>query len=429
MVIGRVPVAALGVEASGGDGDPQEGGTTFTAPGGAFTTAGAGAGAGDTLIVFGEESNANSDLESARNVQQIVSPTTLTVQNRFNFNDDTGTSVNNGPVLPYVIGRAVDGTTSGFTTQIVEVDGEDVLFVFPTGGQTVTTDALGEATFLLRYPASKLGKNAILWAQGSGDIVNGSAELVTDAERIRLQGAGPATITATPPSILSNRTVAVKVCVADAIGNPIPNAIARFAFRNLSTATGDVNGIAGSGNLAATGADGCVNANVTTANLFVSGAFVEFGFESATTQVQIQLPGALALTATPRLIPASRNGSQQVTLYLSDGGGGGIPGQLISGTCTVTPPAGASGAFVPTTLTVSPGLAGPTPASGQVPVLLSWTNMVAQVPPASTNFVFGSGVCTFTAAVGTATLTTTVTVQGAAASCTDGFSPPPPGCP
>jgi hypothetical protein len=414
---------------AGGDGDPQEGGTTFTAPGGAFTTAGAGAGPGDTLIVFGEESNANRDLESARNVQQIVSPTTLVVQNRFNFNDDTGSSVNNGPVLPYVIGRAVDGTTSGFTTQIVVIDGNEVLVVFPTGGQTVTTDELGEATFLLRYPASKLGKNAILWAQGSGDLVNGTAELITDAERIRFQGAGPARITATPPSILSNRTAAVKVCVADAAGNPIPNAIARFAFRNLSTATGDVNGTAGSGNLAATGADGCVNANVTTANLFTSGAFVEFGFEAATTQVQIQLPGTLALTATPRLIPASRNGSQAVTLFLSDGGGGGIPGQLISGTCTVTPPAGASGTFVPTTLSVSPGIAGPTPASGQVGVLLSWTNMVAPVPPTSTNFVFGSGVCTFTAAVGTSNLTTTVTVQGATAACTDGFSPPPPGCP
>jgi hypothetical protein len=64
-----------------------------------------------------------------------------------------------------------------------------------------------------------------------------------------------------------------------------------------------------------------------------------------------------------------------------------------------------------------------------VGVLLSWTNMVAPVPPTSTNFVFGSGVCTFTAAVGTSNLTTTVTVQGATAACTDGFSPPPPGCP
>lgn len=413
----------------GSDGDPQEGGTTFTAPGGAFTTAGAGAGPGDTLVVFGEESNANRDLESARNVQSIVSPTTLVVQNRFNYNDDSGSSVNNGPVLPYVVGRAVDGIATGFRLVPGVVDGNEVLFVEATGGQTVTTEADGLATFLLRYPASKLGKNSVLWAQGSGDLVNGTAELITDAERIRFQGVGPARITATPSSILSNRTAPVKVCVTDAAGNPVPNAIARFAFRSLSTATGDVNGIAGSGNLAATGLDGCVTANVTTANLFTSGAFVEFGYESATAQVQIQLPGALALTATPRLIPASRSGSQSVTLFLSDGGGGGIPGQLISGICTVSPPAGASGTFVPTTLSVSPGIAGPTPASGLEVVSLSWTNMVAQVPVGSSNFVFGSGICTFTAAVGTTTLTTTVTVQGTTASCADGFSPPPPGCP
>ena len=44
-----------GAPPPGTTGDPQEGGTLFTDPNGAFTTLGGGAGANDTLIVFGED--------------------------------------------------------------------------------------------------------------------------------------------------------------------------------------------------------------------------------------------------------------------------------------------------------------------------------------------------------------------------------------
>ncbi len=82
---------------SGQDGNPQEGGTLFTAPTGRFQTAGAGAGPGDTLVVFGQEVPGNRALESARTVQSVLNETNLRVTTRFNFNDDTGQSVNFGP--------------------------------------------------------------------------------------------------------------------------------------------------------------------------------------------------------------------------------------------------------------------------------------------------------------------------------------------
>src|SRR5690606_7732592 len=87
---------------SGLDGNPQEGGTNFTAPGGAFLTAGGGAGPGDALVLFGEDLIGNRDHESARRIVSVNSQTSLTVKRRFNHNDTTGSVVNSGPVLPYV---------------------------------------------------------------------------------------------------------------------------------------------------------------------------------------------------------------------------------------------------------------------------------------------------------------------------------------
>ncbi len=115
---------------SGNDGNPQEGGTLFTAPSGRFRSAGGGAGPGDTLLVFGDAVLGNHDLESARQIQVVNSETSLNVTYPFNPNDDTGASVDDGPVLPYVIGRAEEGNI----------------------GASATTDAHGVAHTTLNYP-------------------------------------------------------------------------------------------------------------------------------------------------------------------------------------------------------------------------------------------------------------------------------------
>ncbi len=94
---------------SGNQGDPEEGGIHFSATDGHFKTAGGGAGPGDTLLVIGKQEqgapDGNADLESASKVVSVLSETQLTVSTPFNLNDTTGSSVNHGPVLPYIVGR------------------------------------------------------------------------------------------------------------------------------------------------------------------------------------------------------------------------------------------------------------------------------------------------------------------------------------
>src|SRR5690606_32718953 len=112
-------------------------------------------------------------------------------QNRFNRNDDTGNIVNNGPVLDYVIGRATTGNI----------------------GPTALTGADGVASVRMTYPVSQLGRRVVVWARGSGDVVNNSAEIVSEAEGFRYPGVAPALLTASPGSIPANRTSAVQVCL------------------------------------------------------------------------------------------------------------------------------------------------------------------------------------------------------------------------
>ncbi|MBK7144550.1 MAG: hypothetical protein IPH76_04860 [Xanthomonadales bacterium] len=301
----------------GGDGDPQEGGTAFTAPTGAFKTAGGGAGPNDTLIVFGEESNGNRDLESARRVASVPTNTSLTVAQRFNHNDDTGAAVNNGPVLPYVIGRAQDANVTA----------------------SALTDQNGVVFAQMAYPASKIGKLAILYAQGNGDIVNGAPELVTDAEYLRLPGMSPGTILASPDPIAGNSTVGVQVCVLDARGQGVPGARLMFTFENLF-GQGSVDGVANQGQLAnLTGSDGCVIATVLTSGLPQSDAEqgkLRFSLGSVSDDISIRVNNNWYLYAFPSR--TSGDGARIFTLRLVDSSGVRVPNVLIVGTCEANSP-------------------------------------------------------------------------------------------
>ncbi|HWT14219.1 MAG TPA: hypothetical protein VN581_00435 [Patescibacteria group bacterium] len=301
----------------GGDGDPQEGGTGFNAPTGAFKTAGGGAGPNDTLIVFGEESNGNRDLESARRIASVPNNTNLTVTQRFNHNDDTGATVNNGPVLPYVIGRAEDANVT----------------------PAAFTDQFGVAFAQIAFPAVKIGKLAALYAQGNGDIVNGAPELVTDAEYLRLPGIAPGSIIASPNPIAGNTTVDVEVCLTDATGQGVANVRIPFTFENLF-GSGSVDNVANQGLLAnLTGSDGCANAVVRTSGLPQSEdqqASVKFGWGDLTDSVDIRVNNNWHLYAFPSR--TSGDGARLFTLRLVDSSGNRVPGVLIVGTCEATSP-------------------------------------------------------------------------------------------
>jgi hypothetical protein len=392
------PLNAQGTFAiAGGDGDPQEGGTLFTAPTGAFTTAGGGAGPGDTLIVFGEESTGNRDLESARTVTAVNSATSLTVQSRFNFNDDTGSSVNNGPVLPYIIGRPVDANVIGAST----------------------TDANGRARSIVTYGRSKLGKRFALWARGQGDFINNSPELVTDAELLRLQGSGPLSIIA-PSALQANRTIDVRVCVEDSTGTGIQGVLIDYAVQFTSGGSFTIDGSsAATGTVDnATGADGCTLVRVVTSGVVQSGTAgtITWSVDDAEAETEIIGPQNLVLIATPgSVVVGAGTGTVGIQLCLTDGSGGGVSGVNIQATCTAT--GGAS---------LQPGGIIPTGADGCTLAGVTYSDFVIDpdgnptTPP-----VLNSGSCTFRA--GAQGPSVVVPFQGAR-TCGDGFSPPPPGC-
>jgi hypothetical protein len=356
---------------TGNDGDPQEGGTLFTAPTGQFTTAGGGAGPGDTLIVFGEQSNGNRDLESARRIERINGPTSLNVTTRFNFNDDTGTPVNNGPVLPYVIGRA---TVANITPN-------------------VPTNDIGVASTTLNYPVNQLGRIAAIWARGAGEVVQGSSELVTDAEYIVFPGAAPGRLVASPSQIPANRTTSVVVCVQDALAAPIQGVPIGFRVSNPSTTT-TVDGQSNEGVLnQRTGRNGCTTATVTTAgvaNSVQAPAITFFGVGGSST-VTVVPPTVSFLQAFPSAFFGGNGGP--IRLRLFNGNGEPIPGVLIVGQCQ----ASGGGQLQ---LTTPPGV---TDSNGETTATVLAINLDQPQGAAS-------GTCTFSAAGGTPQ--TTVSFQG-----------------
>lgn len=371
-------------ELSGADGNPQEGGTLFTAPTGAFTTAGAGAGPGDALVVFGKETSGDADLESARTVRTINNAGSLNVTQNFNLNDTTGVSVNTGNNIPYIIGRATAGNIDANAVTGVDSNGA------PNGIASVT----------MRYPQSRIGQSAVVWAQGTGAMQgNGAAKTVADAIRTRYLGVGPATLTATPSTIFGNTTQTVAVCLNDAAGSPIPGVAINFSFSNLSGATGTIGGKA-SGTLPPTSAAGCVDPAVLTSGIQPgSSANVVFTVSGLTATVEITV-GSAVLTAVPNQITSTSGATAEndsVTLTLKDGLGNAVSGATITGACVSTAPG---------TVTVAPASVTTTSNGTANATITSLGVCVASGSP-------GSAVCTFTYSQGTVTATAKVNVIGA----------------
>jgi len=345
---------------SGGDGDPLEGGRVFTAPTGRFTTAGGGAGPGDTVLVFGEESSGNRDLESARTVQSVVNGTSLRTTTDFNLNDDTGQSVDNGPVLPYLVGRATIGNITSSTA----------------------TDELGVASTTLNYPTTALGHVVAVWARGTGDTVGSNVELVTDAEVLVYPGAADATLVVSPSVIPANTTQQVTICVFDATSAPLQGFPIAFQFNN-PPATATVDGQALNGVVSErTGTSGCTTASVTTGGIATATIMrsVSFAAGGASGTVNIGGPENSLLQAFPSSFIGTGG---RVTLRLVDGTGQPIPDVFITATCT-----GEGGAAF--FITEPPGV---TDADGFTQSLITTSGLIGGDD-------VGNGMCTFRAAAG-----------------------------
>ncbi|HET7844399.1 MAG TPA: hypothetical protein VFL14_09630, partial [Xanthomonadales bacterium] len=333
---------------SGTNGDPQENGTLFTAVGGRFDLAQPG----DTLLIIADEPSAgtpdNRDLEGARRIAQIQSSTTLTVTERFNNNENSqGVSVNNGPVLDYVIGHPADANIVGARRVLVTDPDTGEVFVnyVSTGSAESTTDEFGRAYALITYSRTALGKAFYLWAQGNGDLVNGTPEQIGDVELTQLQGEGPTTITVFPGSIFPNRNETIQVCVRDAGGIGVPGQTITYSFS--VTGGGDIISPAGStGGVinGTTGANGCIAVTVRANSLGTGGeiVFAVLGDPEATGTVEIESPGAVGITAAPNPVPLTPNDPGQLTALTTicalteSGGVQNQPVQLQS--CTAPPP-------------------------------------------------------------------------------------------
>jgi hypothetical protein len=295
---------------SGSDGNPQENGFVFTAPNGAFQTAGGGAGPRDTLLVFGQSVPGNRDLESARTVASVNSQTGLTTVQRFNANDDTGNSVDSGNVLPYLIGRAQHGN------------------IIATG----FTDENGVATVRMNYPVSRLGQSVAVWARGSATTGN-TSKLITDIAGYVYPGIAPLSIIASPTTIPGNTTTTVTVCLRDAFNSPIQGAFMSFGF-SLASGTGTIGGRNGGPLPEPTGSNGCVLATVVTSGMSEDGDnTLTFSLGDAEpAEVEIKVADDLILQAFPSAFIG--NGTFEVNLRLIDGAGNPVAGRAIGVECS-----------------------------------------------------------------------------------------------
>lgn len=369
---------------SGVKGDPQEGGTLFSASDGLFTTAGGGAGPGDTLLVFGKLVDGNADLESAATVRSVQNAQNLTVTMPFNLNDTTGSSVNYGPVLPYIIGRAQIGNITS----------------------PATTNSIGVASTTLNYPVSALGHVTGVWAQSTGtDNITGGTRIVTDINLFAFPGVAPANIVVSPNPIPGNITTTVYACIYDALGSPIQGVDFQFSFTNMGAGSGTLDGINGAGLVPdLTDASGCVATTVSTTGVTSSGGSggtpgLTFTAGNTAKTAPITASGNLILLAKPSQLGGTGG---TVTLTLLNGNGTPVPGAQLTGSCTN---AG---------IVSGPGV---TNSAGQTTANITANLNIPNAP--------GSGSCTFTTATGSPTAT--VSLKGID-PCTQNVSPPPTGC-
>lgn len=282
------------------------------------------------MLVFGEEILGNEDLESAETVQSVQSETNLTILERFNYNDLTGSIVDDMDIFPYVIGRAVDGNILA----------------------TANVDSNGVASTELNYPVSKLGKLAAIYAKGFGANHNGHVREVTDVEMLIYPGASnvPGTelapiLQASPPIIPANQPTPISVCFYDAARHPIQGASIDWAFVG-GNGTGVIDGTTGSGTMTnRTGVDGCATGIAQVSGVVTSSDDIGFIFNSGSTSclsddsgstvcIQVADPGVTYLTANPSAF--FRSGIRSSTLFLFDGSGQGLPNVPLFASCQAT---------------------------------------------------------------------------------------------
>lgn len=307
---------------SGGDGNPEEAGTLFSVsdpPEGFLDDSGGPDEAvepGDTVALFGKEVEGNREHEATRAVDSVIDDSSVSVTEAFNPNDGSGSMVDDGFVIPWVIGRSQFGV----------IDSQ------------VNLGSDGRGTVSLTYPIRALGRPLVLWSQGNR-VEADTTKTVADVEAAVFPGVAPLQLRANPTSIQGNSTTTVRLCLTDAIGAPVNDAFVRGDIvegpangsldgEPMSTTTAEPTG---------TNGDGCVLTEVTTSGMVPEGdeSLIRFSVGEAVADVTVVPPGAAMLLVNPSRVtdPSINPITIPVTLTLLNASGEPISGVGLTGEC------------------------------------------------------------------------------------------------
>lgn len=311
---------------SGPFGDPEEGGDLFsvvddfegflddpTQPDEAVEP-------GDTVVLFGKSVPGNREHEAARFVGAVIDDQTVEVTQNFNLNNGTGAIVDDGAVIPWVIGRS----------QVGVID------------QLVNLDDQGRGSVRLAYPIGAIGSPVVLWAQGSRPVADGPTKTVADAEVSLFPGIAPLVLRATPNQVSGNQTSVITICLSDGAGSPVSGVFINAAIGG-GTGSATIDGVplgVGSDTTAnATGANGCVTTELTTQGVIPGddedALLIVFFVGSASDTVTVVQPGNASLSVSPSRLVDQFQGpvSALLTLTLRDAEGNPISSVPLSGEC------------------------------------------------------------------------------------------------
>lgn len=352
---------------SGFDGNPQEGGVQFRVPitqpsdfdgfGDDPVTIDEAVQNNDTLLLFGKSVPGNDELESARTVDQVIDNFSVLLQSPINDNNAAGVVVDDGPSIPYIIGRSNTGNITG----------------------QAQTNPDGTANVVLTYPINALGQPVAIWAQGTRPD-GGDIQTVADVISARFPGVAPAVIAVSPNTIPANTSRTVLVCLRDALNAPISNvALAVQANEDIALSTVPVNPV--------TGADGCVLVTVTTSGIgpVDTELLIAFSAGAATAELTLVPPSLAFISASPSALSLLFN-TREITVTVIDSDGSAVSGLQINADCESP---------------VSVGSGNITDDNGEAVFSLS----LESIPDEQT-----SATCDFSTTLGGQTLTTSVLI-------------------
>ncbi len=305
---------------AGNNGDPLEGENQFDALDGNFVSKGVLP--FDRLVLDGGQRSDNPVPDNRfhtgiRVIENVASQTTLFIQEPpFNMGPD------NGPTVPYLIGRPQSGT-----------------ILSPS-----FTDVNGVAETLLTYPVSRLGQTAVLVACTSAStvctVLNTCDATGANCGSVYLgasDGTNVSLTTSVPQGqqLKANSSTDVTLCLKDPNFAPLPATTIDYAIGNTGAATVTVNGNSATVGTLNTGSDGCVTVPVASSGQ-VPGSQpvpVSFDAEGVATPVTLEIaaPGDGNLTGITNcsIDQEKLTGQCTVNLLLTDDNGSPVSGVMI----------------------------------------------------------------------------------------------------